>query len=309
MTNETQRLIASLSTSDQLKEYLSNLQHLTEEGAVTDEQYATVRGDYEKRLAATTREIEMLRGALGSQLELVRSDISSLTSERETIDIRFKAGEISLAKSRNEDRRLRAQIDKLERNEKRLATLVAAETAAGLTAPKIVAPRAAPQEHGAGTESRRAIPHSQPAVDPDSTSRLSARGILNSKLRIAAVVVALVLLISIRLPWLAPSQLLASSSAAEAGVTVSFFVGLGGLFCSLAAIGATFISSGRARGALHIVLGVLALMALVAAIALGEMPLHSSYFRQLIVIREGLYVYTAAALTLVVFGMIQRRER
>ena len=308
MTNEVQRLIASLTASDQLKGYLSNLQQLKDEGAVTEEQYATAKEDYDGRLASATEEVGMLRSALSAQVQIVRHDLDSLRLELGMLDVRNKAGEINLARFRNEEKKLKTRVDQLEQNEKELENLIAADSAAGLAAPETTAKPSTATRRKRRVESPTASERAQPSIPSTSSSRMPTGGLLSSKPRIAALVVAVVLLISIRLPWLAPSAMLASNTASEAGVTVSFLVGLGGLICGLAGIGIAFIRSGRTRGTLYIVLGVLAAMALVAAVALGELPLHSSYFRQLIVVREGLYTYACAALVLMVLGAVQRRE-
>ena len=91
------------------------------------------------------------------------------------------------------------------------------------------------------------------------------------------------------------------------GVATSFFVGLLGLFGGLTGIGAAFLTSGRVRGILHICLGILAVAALGAGILLGELPLHNSYFRALIVLREGFFLYVGIAIALVVVGILETR--
>jgi len=308
MTDESQRLIASLTASDQLKGYLSNLEQLKDEGAVAEEQYVAAKADYETRLASTSHEVEMLRGALSARVEIVRHDIATLRPELGKGDVRYKAGEISLAKSRNMDKEVRTQLEKLEQDEKQLASLLTADSAAGLVAPKTTRTQPSVTRMKPKTESTHVPAESSAPTVSTSSSRFSASELIRSKPRIAALVISVVLLISVRMPWFAPSEMLSTESTTEAGVTVSFLVGLGGLICGLAGIGIAFIRSGGMRGTLHIVLGVFAMLALGAAIALGEIPLHNSYYRQLIVMREGLYVYILAALVLIVLGMLQRRE-
>jgi hypothetical protein len=52
----------------------------------------------------------------------------------------------------------------------------------------------------------------------------------------------------------------------------------------------------------------LAYTALGAGIGLGELPLHNSYFRDLIVLQEGFFLYVVVAIALVVVGILEKRE-
>ena len=128
-------------------------------------------------------------------------------------------------------------------------------------------------------------------------------------LRIAALATGVILVISVRLAWLAPTELLGSNLAVEAGVSVTFIAGLAGIVCGLIAVGASFIRTPHTRGIAQLIVGCLALASLVAAVLLGELPLLDSYFRELVVLREGLFAYLAAAAGLAVLGIMQMRRR
>jgi hypothetical protein len=308
MANEAKRLIAALAAQDQIKGYLANLVKLKEDGSVTEEQYAAARAEYDQQLAAGFSEVQKLRTDLGRQLEATRRDLETYRFELGRVEARYKVGEIPLAKFRSEDKKLRAQIGKLEQSESELANLITAESAAGLVAPAAnVRPttpsRASQPTTAAASRGPRRATSSAPSF------HMSGAGITGSKLRIAAIVAAIVLLVSVRMPWLAATEMLGNDLGSEAGVTVSFLAGLGGIILGIGGIVAAFFGSGRTRGALHIVAGILALAALGAAVALGELPLHNSYFRQLVVMREGFYAYIAAAAALTVMGGFQRKAQ
>ena len=108
--------------------------------------------------------------------------------------------------------------------------------------------------------------------------------------------------------WVGPSEMMGTGTPPTPGVATSFFAGLAGFFGGLAGIGAAFLHSGKARGILHLCLGVLALAALAAGIFLGELPIHNAYFRALIVLREGFFLYVAIAVALFVVGILETRE-
>jgi predicted lipid-binding transport protein (Tim44 family) len=107
---------------------------------------------------------------------------------------------------------------------------------------------------------------------------------------------------------LAPTPALGTTSPADPGVYVSFLAGLAGFLCGLAAIGFSFVRKARTKGILQLVCGLLALAALAGAILFEELPLLNSYFRALIVLREGFYLYIVAAAALAVTGIMQSRR-
>ncbi|MBE9505253.1 MAG: hypothetical protein IMY84_00425 [Chloroflexi bacterium] len=304
MANEAKRLIAALAAQDQIKGYTANLEKLKEDGSVTEEQYATARAEYDQRLAAGSSEVQTLRTDLGRQLEATKRDLETYRFELGRVEARYKVGEIPLARFRSEDKKLRVQIGQLEQSESELANLITADSAAGLIAPATKAKSATPSRVSRPTPA--AVSRAPGRTTPSAPSlRMSGAGILGSKLRIAALVAAVVLLVSVRMPWLAASEMLGADLGSEAGVSVSFLAGLGGLILGIGSIVAAFFVSGRTRGILHIVAGVLALAALGAAVALGELPLLDTYFRQLVVLREGFYAYITAAVALIVMGGFQ----
>jgi len=306
MADEAKRLIAALAAQDQIKSYLANLDKLREDGSVTGEQYATAREEYDQRLAAGSTEVQTLSTELGRQLEATNRDLETYRFELGRVEARYKVGEIPLARFRTEEKKLKLQIGKLEQRESELANLITADSAAGLTAPAT--------KVGPTTPSRTSRPTTAAiAGAPERTTRsapsfcMSGAGILGSKLRIAALIAAVVLLVSIRMPWLAASEMLGTDLGSEAGVSVSFLAGLGGIILGIGSIVAAFFVSGRTRGVFHIVAGVLALAALGAAVGLGELPLLDAYFRQLVILREGFYAYVATAVALAMMGGFERK--
>jgi len=55
--------------------------------------------------------------------------------------------------------------------------------------------------------------------------------------------------------------------------------------------------------------GGIALVVLLAIIFTNIMPLHDEYYRTLVDIREGLYVYVVAAVVLIAAGLLERRQQ
>lgn len=302
MSDDANQLIAALAERDRLRSYVSNLDRLVAEGEVAGEQEALARADYERRISDSDSTIESLRASVRRDLTAAQSGLEARRSEAGRLRARHKVGELTLSQYQGEENRLSPQIRALEQNREYLSTLLQAETAEGLDTQQ---PHAAPATRQ---------PKKLPPTEPAARERTAADGgiadsiIPRSPLRVAALVIAILLLASIRLPWLGASDVLGANLPTEVGVNVSFLVGLGGLLCGLGGVAAAFLRRNRARGAIHLTLGVLAIAALAGAMLLRELPLHDSYFRQLVTLQGGFYLYVAAAIALAAAGIAERRH-
>jgi hypothetical protein len=306
MASESEELYEALATRDKVRGYLSNLERLRTEGSVTEEQYATAKNEYIGQESAASSAIDSLKAQLKPRLDGIERELADARFQLGSFETRLRVGEITQAKHDAEHRKLGTQIEALEASREELANLLAAEMAPARQVHSAVATK--PSKLPATEETapkKRALPPREP---DESRPRFSAKGIAESKPRLVALVCSVLLLVSVRLAWLGPSDMMASGTPPTPGVATSFFVGIAGLFGGLVAIGVAFVSSGRARGIVHICLGIFAIAALGAGIGLGELPLHNSYFRALIVLREGFFVYVAMGIALVVLGIIEKRE-
>ncbi|MCK9356668.1 MAG: hypothetical protein M0R22_05940 [Dehalococcoidia bacterium] len=309
-------MLAALVERDRVREYLDRLNGLRDAGSVTPEQYETAQADYSQRLDDASGRVEELRQQVEAQLDEVRRSLDSHRSELGKLEARFKVQEIPLTKLQSDGVQHRRAIRSLQEQEKQLASLVDAESAEGLAAPEL---EPAPIAESVPTEPkapRRAAairgPEARPAPvfePPEYEEQQAREGPLpRTPLRIASLAAGAVLLISVFLPWLAPTEALGTGAGADPGVVVTFLAGLGGLVCGVAAAGAAFLPWRRVRGSLHLLAGLVALAALVAAVLLEEIPLLNSYFRELVVMREGFYAYIAAAAAIAVLGIIELRR-
>jgi len=307
-------MLVALVERDRVREYLSRLDGLKADGSVTEEQYETAHADYAQRIDAASSRVEELRQQVEAQLDDVRRSLDSHRSQLGKLEARFRVQEIPLTRLQSDGVQHRRAIRSLQEQEQQLASLVDAESAEGLTEPGYEPePEPAPVERE--TVRRTAVapqPRVQPAAPHEAPAyeepQVREGPVPRTPLRIASLAAGAVLLISIFLPWLAPTKALGTTSGADPGVVVTFLAGLAGIVCGLIAIGCAFMPWRRVRGSLLLLAGVAALAALVAAIVFEEIPLFNSYFRELVVMREGFYVYIAAAATLAVLGLIQLRR-
>jgi len=306
MAGETEQLYQALVSRDKVRGYLSNLEGLRTDGSITEEQYELAKKEYSGQESDVSSEIESLKSQLQPRLDGIEQELADARFQLGSFETRLKVGEITQAKYDAERRKLGRQIETLETEREELASLVEADTAPSrhAPAPEPVRPPKTAVEPKPPRSRRERTPSAPRAAGP----RFSARDIAQSKPRLAALICSVILLVSVRMAWVGPSEMMGTGTPPTPGVVTSFLAGLAGFLGGLAGIAAAFLRSGRARGILHICVGVLAFLALGAGILLGELPLHNAYFRELIVLREGFFLYVAIALALFVVGILEMRE-
>jgi len=297
-------LRAALDERDRLRGFTERLESLKAEGSLSPVEYATGSADYERRIATATSRIHALKAALGKELEAAERESDMCRLKLESAEARHSAGETTLAQVEAEKRKWTTHENRIAQRRERLATALAAETLADLGDAESEPPSEQADTPPLTESKSERVEKAIPTAD---TARVTRPGW--TRLRIASLVAAFVLIISVRLAWLAPTEALGAGIGAEAGASVTFIAGLAGILCGLCAIGVTFIRTSRTRGLLYALAGCLALLALAAAVVLGELPLHDSYFRELVVLREGFFAYIAAATALGVMGFMQTRRQ
>jgi len=306
MPKDVKSFISALAAKDEILGFMVNLEKLKSDGSITAEQYAMGQDEYDGRLKATVAQIDRMKGGFRKELEATQRELAAQRFETGKLEARYKVGELTAEHYQSADRKLRDDIGRLEREAEELDRLIQAESAAdvGLAAEKVPAAVVPSPSETEGPAAEIAPPHISAAeLAPVSRSFLAQR------FRLIALVAAVLLIVSIRLPWVAPSELLGADLGAEPGMSVSLIAGTVGFLCGLVAVGITFLRSPRTRGTVHALLGAAVLATLAAVVATSDFPLMDETFRSLIVVREGLVLYAVAALGLVVAGPLERKQR
>lgn len=131
---------------------------------------------------------------------------------------------------------------------------------------------------------------------------------LKPRSRLVGLIAGGLLIISLLLPWLAPTEALGSGLSSIPGRYISPVILVGGIACGVIVMVASLFLGSGVRGAVHIAMGLTAPGILLALIVTGLLPL-TDYVLTLVVVREGLYLYVAASLMLIVTGLVERRQR
>jgi len=130
VTKKTKKLVATFVERDQVAGFLSNLEKLRADGSVSEGHYASIRREYEQRVEAASSEIERLKRELKRLLEIARRDIQVYEWELGKVEARYRAGELTLEKYQNSERKLRRAWEKLEQQCEEFARLIAASSSA-----------------------------------------------------------------------------------------------------------------------------------------------------------------------------------
>lgn len=313
MAKDVKSFAAALAAKDEILGFMVNLEKLKADGSITSEQYTMGQDEYDGRLKATVAEIDRMKGGFKKDLESTQRETEAQRFELGKLEARYKVGELTAEQYQSADRKLRDNIGRLERETEELDRLIQAESAAdvGIAAEKPPPATVVPSPSATEIPAAEIAPPQVSAAEPVpvSSAAPSARGFLAQRFRLIALVAAVLLLLSIRLPWVAPSELLGANLGAEPGMSVSLIAGTVGFLCGLVAVGITFLRSPKTRGMVHTLMGAAVLATLAAVVATGDFPLLDETFRSLIVVREGLVLYAVAAVALVVAGPFERKQR
>ena len=311
MAKETKRLSELFAIKDGVESFLANLEKLKADGSITEEQYSITREEYYERLGAAASEIARIKNELKRRLGSTQQDIDTYRQELANLDVRHKVGELPQGKYQSSERKLRSTLEQLESTAGELKRLVDARSSADMGVPaaktKIAASGLPPAAKKAGRVKEAKLPKTE--VPKAKAATPSEEGFLRPRTKIAALVGGALLLVSVFLPWIAASAKLGKELGSQSGMSASIIIGAAGIVCGLVAIGSAFFSSHKARGAVQIVMAILALAVLPIIVLTGIIPLLSEYARTLVVIREGPYLYAIAAILLIITGSLELRQR
>ena len=130
MAEERKELAATLATKEEVEGFLINLEKLKADGSITEEQYASIKEEYEQRLNAAITEIGRIKDALKKRLAAKQKEMESYQSELGKLEVRHRVGELSLEGYQNSTRELQAKFEKLETDTKELKELIEARSSA-----------------------------------------------------------------------------------------------------------------------------------------------------------------------------------
>ncbi|MFC2038734.1 zinc ribbon domain-containing protein [Chloroflexota bacterium] len=138
------------------------------------------------------------------------------------------------------------------------------------------------------------------------------------RFHLSGVILGLLLLISVFLPWIGPSESWKDLLPSASGMTISNIIGLVGIFGGLTLIGVAFLPMVRLRKFIQTLVGLVALVAAGYTILSGAIPVFNfngiipevdEFALSMITFKAGIFLYGAAIVSLLVIGSLKRKSR
>ncbi len=136
---------------------------------------------------------------------------------------------------------------------------------------------------------------------------LAVESFFRSGSRLVMAVCGVLLLVSVFLPWMTASAKLGAQYSSASGMDISAIMGVTVLICGLVAAATAVLFSKSINKIVQIIIGFIALGAVVFVIATSRLPLLSELGRALIVVSAGFYLCVIAGVILLATGILVRR--
>jgi hypothetical protein len=167
---------------------LENLEKLRQEGSIDEESYEHLRAEYQESLSQAQAEIGRIRELLREALSKREQELQSLRGELNTLEARFKVGQVGEKDYRRQQLRIGTRMEGKEKEILELQGLLA--TNSSIEVEGVIGVKVGPATGVSGT----ALPE----------IRLPSFGSLENvftPLRIAGLLVSVLMLVFVFLPW------------------------------------------------------------------------------------------------------------
>lgn len=118
------KLQVAYSKKEKAEKLLSNLEKLWEEEAITEEQYQTLKSEYEKVREDAISEVEQIKSRIKDKLKGLEKQLGTLKRDLSSFEARFKVGELSDENYSKVKRKIQAKIEKTGKRISHLETLI-----------------------------------------------------------------------------------------------------------------------------------------------------------------------------------------
>ncbi|MBN1859669.1 CdvA-like protein [Candidatus Bipolaricaulota bacterium] len=123
------KLQLAFSKKEKGEQLLARLEELNDAGEVSEEQYTSKKEQYTQLIQEGASEIEAVRTSLATKVEALKRDLEKYPQELEDLELKSKLGEIEAESYARREQRIRAKIERIEKDLKENEDLLDAETA------------------------------------------------------------------------------------------------------------------------------------------------------------------------------------
>ena len=323
MVKKERELQEAYSKREKAERLLSNLENLKKEGTIDEAQYESMKSEYTQMLNSANTEIEQIKSEISKELESTQRDLNIYKQELSNLEVRFKVGELSADAYRKLEQRTRSKLERTQAKVSELKRLLDSKTSAdvgGYVEIKKEAKKArAVTAPGAGISFpafENIISSIRETSGSDFTEFVTTlEDVATPRTKLIGLIGGILMLISVFLPWASISAF--GFSASFSAFALSGALGGIGLIAGLICVLAAFLERSNARGLLHLGMGILALLALLAVWASapsisGAEGLFEEVMEEvmkMITIREGFYLYIVSCIAVIVGGLFELGER
>ncbi|MDD1668531.1 MAG: hypothetical protein LUO97_01905 [Methanomicrobiales archaeon] len=308
MAREERDLQRAYSEKEKYEKLLSNLDALKGKGAVSDDQYTSMKSGYQRTQEQAVATVNQLKLKVTQEIQTEETNVQRQNTELQTLDTRFKVGEIKADDLQKAEQRIRGKIQRSQATIKDLNRLLNAQSSADVGGYVDVKPGS--RSGGSASLPGLSIPgigEALSAIRGTSPSdfteiRTDTQEILTPSRELIGPAGGLFLLISLFLPWISVF-----------GMSVNLFAmpGFYATICVIAALagmGSAFLIRENARGTLQFAMGAIALLVIFFAFFFD--PRTITQFGTLVqFLGIGFYLFVVATLMLIVGGLMELGKR
>lgn len=180
------QLREAFSSVEKLEGFLAQLEELKREGSVDEETYSGLKARYQDSIRVHQAEIEKIKGRLTENLIAQENKLKKLQKELQSIEARFKVGELNFDQYQRQKEWQLREIVSTEKKISELKSQIAAQSSA---------------EVGGYLEPTRGIFPAGTSLPELSEIRFGGLENIITPLRVAGFIASLLLLIFVFLPW------------------------------------------------------------------------------------------------------------
>src|SRR5208337_3732590 len=128
MSKEEYELQKAFSEREKAEKLISNLENLNTQGSLSAGQYTQIKNGYDKTLSDATTSIDQIKSRIIQKIESEKTNVELLSHALQSLEVRFKIGELESDEFQKDQQKLNEKIRKSENIISELQKLVNAKS-------------------------------------------------------------------------------------------------------------------------------------------------------------------------------------
>jgi hypothetical protein len=102
------------------------------EGSVGEEQYESLKGEYDEKLSDVITDIDSIKSEIGKELEAAESNLATHKRELSDLEVRHKVGELSDEEYQRSEKKMQNKIEKAQATVSELKNLAESKSSSDI---------------------------------------------------------------------------------------------------------------------------------------------------------------------------------